>query len=102
MIPGETRTKTRRQNFILGFCLLLASLAALALALYPIYVIRPFREQQPAALQRALWVTLHDKAILIGLFLLITLCVLFVWRRAGWVAKLLLLGPAMGVALIAA
>ena len=37
-----------------------------------------------------------------ALFLLITLCALFVWRRAGWVARLLLLAPAMGMALIAA
>jgi Protein of unknown function (DUF3179) len=102
VIAGEGRTTKRSQNYILGSCLLLVSLAALALALYPMYVIRPFREQQPAALQRALWVTLHDKAILIGLFLLITLCGLFFWRRAGWVARLLLLAPAMGVALIAA
>ena len=66
------------------------------------YVIRPFREQEPTALARALWVQLHDKVILFGLFLLITLCALFVWRRAGWVARLLLLAPAMGMALIAA
>ena len=101
-IPGESRPKKRLRNFLPGSCLLLVSLAALALALYPIYVIRPFTEQKPAALQRALWVTLHDKVILFGLFLLITLCALYVWRRAGWVAKLLLLAPAMGVALIAA
>ena len=80
----------------------LPALAALALALYPIYVIRPFREQKPAALTRALWVQLHDKGILFALFLLITLCALFLWRRAGWVARLLLLAPAMGMALLAA
>ncbi len=85
-----------------GFALLLASLAALALAVYPIYIIRPFREQKPADLQRALWVLLHDKAILVGLFVLITMLALLVWRRAGWVARLLLLTPAMGIALIAA
>ena len=92
----------RLRNFVLGFSLLLASLAALALALYPIYIIRPFREQKPADLQRALWVLLHDKAILVGLFVLITMLALLVWRRAGWVARLLLLTPAMGLALIAA
>jgi hypothetical protein len=100
MIPAETRT--RKQNFVVGSVLLLLSLAALALALYPTYVIRPFTEQKPAALQRALWVTLHDKVILVGIFLLIAMCVLFVWRRAGWLPRLLLLAPAMGVALIAA
>src|ERR1700761_1677246 len=72
MIEGEARTK-RRFNFVLGSCLFLVSLAALALALFPMYVIRPFREQKPAALQHALWVTLHDKAILFGLFLLIAI-----------------------------
>jgi Protein of unknown function (DUF3179) len=99
---GEARMKRRLHNSVLGSCLFLVSLAALALALYPIYVIRPFREQKPAALERALWVLLHDKAILGGLFLLITMCALLVWRRAGWVVRLLLLAPAMGVALIAA
>jgi hypothetical protein len=102
MTAGEARTKRRLQNFVLGSCLFLVSLAALALALFPMYVIRPFREQKPAALQHALWVTLHDKPILFGLFLLIAICALFVWRRAGWVARLLLLAPAMGIALIAA
>ncbi len=92
----------RLRNVVLGFCLLLASLAALALAVYPIYIIRPFREQKPADLQRALWVLLHDKAILVGLFVLITMLALLVWRRAGWVARLLLLTPAVGIALIAA
>jgi hypothetical protein len=47
-------------------------------------------------------VQLHDKVILFALFLLITLCALFVWRRAGWVARWLLLAPAVGMALIAA
>jgi hypothetical protein len=102
MIEGDARSKRRLQNFVLGSCLFLVSLAALALALFPIYVIRPFREQKPVALQRALWVTLHDKPILLGLFLLIAIRALFAWRRAGWVARLLVLAPAMGIALIAA
>ena len=102
VIASETRAKTRSRHIILGSCLFLASLAALVLALFPTYVIRPFREQKPAALQHALWVTLHDKPILIGLFLLITICALFAWRRTGWVSRLLLLGPAMAIALIAA
>jgi Protein of unknown function (DUF3179) len=93
--------KKRRQNLVLGSCLLLLSLAALALSLFPIYVIRPFREQKPVALQHALWVTLHDKPILLGLFFLIAICALFAWQRAGLVPRLLLLGPAMGIALLA-
>jgi hypothetical protein len=102
VIAVAARAKRRLHYFVQGSCLLLAGLAALAIALYPIYVIRPFREQKPAALDRALWVQLHDKVTLFALFLLITLCALFVWRRAGWVARLLLLAPAMGIALIAA
>src|SRR5882757_11371246 len=102
LIAGEGPAKRRLRHFVLGSCLLLVSVAALALALFPIYVIRPFREQKPAALQHALWVTLHDKSILFGLFLLIAICVLFVWRRAGWVPRLLLMAPAMTIALLAA
>ena len=102
MIAVAAHTKGRLHNFVQGSCLLLAAFAALTVALYPVYVIRPFREQQPAALQRALWVQLHDKVILFALFLLITLCALSIWRRSGWPARLLLLAPAMGLALIAA
>jgi hypothetical protein len=92
----------RWQNLVPGLCLLLVSLASLALALYPIYVIRPFRMQEPAALQRALWVTLHNKAMLVAAFLLITACALLAWRRAGWVTRLVLAPAAMGIALLAA
>jgi hypothetical protein len=102
VIASNERTKRRLQNFVLGSCLFLGSLAALAFALYPIYIIRPFREQKPADLQRALWVLLHGRAILAGLFVLIAILALLVWRRAGWVARLLLLTPAGAVALIAA
>ena len=70
--------------------LFIASLAMFALAAYPIYVIRPFREQDPAALQRALWVLLHNKPILFGLSCLIATPGILLWRRAGWVAKLVL------------
>ena len=101
VLADEPRTRRRPQTLFLGSCLFLVSLAALAFALYPIYVIRPFREQEPAPLERALWVTLHDKVILIALFLLLTMCALILWRRAGWIARLLLLAPAMAIALIA-
>jgi len=101
VIAGVAQTNRRFHSVVPGSCLLLAGLAALALSLYPMYVIRPFREQKPAALSRALWVQLHDRLILFALFLLITLCAVFVWRRAGWVTRLLL-APAMGMALIAA
>jgi hypothetical protein len=84
-----------------ALCLFMASLVMFALAAYPIYVIRPFREQDPAALQRALWVLLHDKAILFGLFCLIATPAILVWRRSGWMAKLML-APAICITLIAA
>ena len=99
-ITGSERAKKRLNNFASGLCLFLAGLAALALSLYPMYVIRPFREQEPVPLARALWVQLHDKAILLAIFALITILALLVWRRAGWVARLLL-APAMVVSLLA-
>jgi hypothetical protein len=102
LTAGNDRAKRGLRKVVPESLLFLASLAALALAVYPSYVIYPFREQKPADLQRALWVVLHDKTILVGLFLLITMLALLVWRRAGWAARLLLLTPAMGIALIAA
>jgi Protein of unknown function (DUF3179) len=95
------RNERRLQNAFLSSCLFLISLAALAFALYPMYIIRPFREQEPAALARALWVVLHDKAILFSVFLLLTICALILWRRAGRLARLLL-APAIVIAVIAA
>lgn len=73
----------------------------LVLAAYPIYVIRPFREQRPPALERALWVLLHHKPLALLLACVITALAVFVWRRAGWVAKLML-APAIGITLMAA
>jgi hypothetical protein len=102
MTAGEMHKRTRLQNFLLGSYLLLGSLSALAFSLYPIYVIRPFREQEPVPLQHALWVTLHSRAILLIVFLLLATGAFLVWRRARWVARLLLLTPAMGIALLAA
>jgi hypothetical protein len=81
--------------------LFLASLGTLALAAYPIYVIRPFREQTPAALDRALWVLLHNKPILLILALAVTALALLVWRRAGWISQLIL-APAITFVMLAA
>jgi hypothetical protein len=94
--------QTRLRSFLFGSLLVMASLVALAFALYPIYIIRPFRAQQPAPLQRALWVQMHDRPILLVVFLLLTLCVVWFWRRTGWVARLLLAAPAATIALLAA
>ena len=102
VITGNHRARKRLRNFVLGFCLFLVSLAALALALYPMYVIRPFREQKPAALQRALWVLLHDKPILFGLFLLITTARAACLATRGLGREAAAAAPAMGIALIAA
>jgi hypothetical protein len=81
--------------------LFLASLGTLALAAYPMYVIRPFREQTPAALDRALWVLLHDKPILSILALAISAMALLVWRRAGWISRLFL-APSIAFVLLGA
>ena len=102
LIARHEGSNRRPHNFIPALCLLLASLAAFACALYPMYVIRPFREQKPAALERALWLQLHDKAVLLAVFVLITLLAVLAWRRAGWVARLLLLAPALSLSTIAA
>jgi hypothetical protein len=82
-------------------CLFLASLAILAFAAYPMLVIQPFREQKPAALERALWVLLHDRAPSLIAACFVTAFALLLWRRAGWVAKVLLV-PAVGLAILAA
>src|ERR1700748_265387 len=100
MIP--LRIRSRVEDFLLGSCLLLVSLAALAFSLYPIYVIRPFREQKAVPLRHALWVILHYRPILLVVFVLLTAAALVAWQRARWVSRLLLLAPAMGMALLAA
>ena len=98
-----TRVQASKRPLIIvpALCLFLASLAGLAFAAYPMYVIRPFREQEPAALKRALWVLLHNKSPSLILACLIAAFGLLLWRRAGWMAKLLL-APAMGIAILAA
>ena len=91
----------RSLQVVPALCLLLASLALLGFAGYPMYVIRPFREQRPAALERALWVLLHDKPLSLILGFFIAALALLLWRRAGWMAKLLL-ASSVGVAILAA
>jgi hypothetical protein len=81
--------------------LFLAGLGVLALAAYPMYVIRPFREQTPTALDRALWVSLHDKPILLILAVAVTALALLVWRRAGWISRSILV-PSIGLVTLAA
>ena len=102
LLAGKDRFKISVRDGVQGLLLTLASLATLAVALYPMYVIRPFREQKPADLQRALWVQMHDRLFLAGMFVLITMLAVIVWRRAGLTAKILLLAPAITVALLAA
>jgi Protein of unknown function (DUF3179) len=100
-ITTPAQTTNRSLKIVPALCLFLASLAALAFAAYPMYVIRPFREQAPVPLQHALWVLLHDKPLSLILAVLITVPALLLWRRAGWIAKLLL-APAVAVAVLAA
>ena len=98
---APARAITRSHKIVPALCLFLASLAGFVLTAYPIYVIRPFVEQKPAALRRALWVLLHNKPILLILALLITALAIFLWRRAGWVARLVLV-PAVATTILAA
>ncbi len=100
-ITTPARTTRRSLKIVPALCLFLASLAGLAFAAYPMYVIRPFRAQEPAALGRALWVLLHNKPPSLILACVITALALLLWRPAGWIAKLLL-APAIGIAILAA
>ena len=76
-------TQLRNRKLVPSLALFISSLAVFVLAAYPIYVIRPFREQQPAALNHALWVLLHNKPIAAILTLVIAACALTFWRGAG-------------------
>jgi len=100
-ITDSARSTKRSLKIVPAFCLFLASLATFTLAAYPIYVIRPFREQTPAALERALWVLQHNTPLSLILASLIAALALLLWRHAGWVARLFLV-PAMGVTILAA
>lgn len=99
--PSSTNSEPFPKATLIALGLFLASLGAFAFAAYPIYVIRPFREQAPAALERALWVLLHNKPILLGVGMVITVLVVSLWRRAGLASKLLLV-PAAVIAILAA
>ena len=97
----STRFRLLPKATLIGFGLLLASLGAGAFAAYPMYVIYPFREQTPAALQRSLWVLLHSKPILLGIAVLITVVAVMLWRKAKLGSKLLL-ASATVIAILAA
>jgi amino acid transporter len=99
-IASSAQTTKRTLKIVPALWLFLASVAILTLAAYPMYVIRPFREQGPAALQRALWLLLYNKPISLTLASLIAAPALFLWGRAGWITKVLL-GSAIGVAMLA-
>jgi hypothetical protein len=99
--PHTAPTPKRLPTLISAICLFFGSLAALVLAGYPMYVIRPFREQTPAALDRALWVLLHNRLPLLILAIVIAVFTFFLWRRTDWAAKLFL-APAASIAVIAA
>ena len=87
--------KPSRKAIKLSLGLFIASLCAFALAAYPIYVIRPFREQTPAALERALWVSLHYKPILLIIALVVSALAMYFWRAAGVVSKFALASAAV-------
>ena len=87
---GLTRMKKRTDEMLVALCLLLAGFAALALAAYPVYVIRPFREQGSRELKSALWVLLHNRPIVLVIAVLIVAATILVWKRSGWVARVVL------------
>jgi hypothetical protein len=90
LTPISAYIRKNSGKIVPALWLFLASLGVLALAAYPMYVIRPFREQTPAALDRALWVLLHNKPILLILALAISTLGIIAWRRAGWISRLIL------------
>jgi hypothetical protein len=94
-------SKPSPRTTLLALSLLFASLGAFTFAAYPIYVIRPFREQAPAALERALCVSLHNKPILLGIAIVIAFFTVTLWRKTGLASKLLLV-PATVIAILAA
>jgi hypothetical protein len=85
---AEPREFPKTAKFAFG--LLLASLGAFAFAAYPIYVIRPFRAQTPAALERALWVSLHSRAVLVAIAIVISALAISLWRSASRTSKVML------------
>ena len=80
----------RLRNVRPALAVFFGAIAAFALAAYPIYVIRPFREQKPAALSQALWVLLHNKPLVLLLTLAVVAFALVLWRRSGWISKAVL------------
>jgi hypothetical protein len=89
-VTNETAKDKRTRNLKPALGAFLVALAALALAAYPIYVIRPFREQKPDALGQALWVLLHNKPLVLLLTFAIVACALLLWRSSGWIARTVL------------
>lgn len=101
MTFAPTPAKRRGDRVLPALCLLFAGLAVLCFAAYPIYVIRPFREQAPAALERALWVLQHNKPLMLIAASAIVASAILLWQRAGSLAKVFLV-PATGITVLAA
>jgi hypothetical protein len=94
-------TKRRANKAVPALVLLFVSLGLLCFAAYPIYVIRPFREQTSTALESALWVLQHNKPLVLIAASVIAAIAILLWRRAGWIAKIFLI-PATGITVLAA
>ena len=102
-IANQAAKDKRTRNLKPALGVLLGALVAFALAAYPIYVIRPFREQKPDALSQALWVLLHNKPLVLLLTFAVAACALLLWRGSGWLAKTVLgLATIVGVLATAA
>ena len=103
--PLLPRSQSRlRKLFTLGSPFCLPAWEPFAFAAYPMYVIRPFREQTQSALDRALWVSLHSRAILLFIAVAISALALYFWRRgrARLTAKLMLVSATVIAVLAAA
>jgi hypothetical protein len=90
----------RADKVVSCLSLFFAGLAVLCFAAYPIYVIRPFREQNSPALERALWVLQHNKPLVLIAASVVIAVAILLWRRAGWIAKSLLV-LATGITVLA-
>ena len=99
-IANEVASSQRLRKLGPALGVFLGALAAFVLAAYPIYIIRPFVEQKPAALRHALWVLLHNKPLALLLTIAVAACARTLWRNSGWIAKTLL-GLATIVSLLA-
>lgn len=88
----------------LKLALPLAALIALFMAMYPLFIMRPFDSQSPRQLQAALYIARWGPPTTLTLFVLGMFATAFAWRSARWpwravsIVLLLLLGGSVALA----